>query len=422
MIRTGAAFLTAVLVASEARADEPPVRGEPPMMREPANPFMVADAFDEDDPFDVEIALGFQLELAVATIGQEHGDDIENVARYTRLTARLLPRVEIGLYHDLAATLSFPVVLSDSRDLEPENDATSGSISADGEKLVALPMNAVERSGLDHIGAGLRWTPLNQSRDRRFPTWLLAVEGRFAVGPVMRACNDHPPTFEVKCAAPGDADRDGRRDEGEPELGEKTGAGLARGTAAVAFKTAVSRRVRYVEPYGMLDGVVEIPLPGSLFDEAALGETILPPVRGALSAGVVAIPWENREKFSRINVDMRAVAIVRSSGLDYSEVFDAIGSSDAPSLRAPEPGRITTGLTTVAAHAAFAAGANMVWQASAFIKLALGAALRYELPHALTADDETSPAFRSSISPEGRRLVVRDSFVADFNARGEVTF
>jgi hypothetical protein len=412
----------AVLVSSEARADEPPVRGEPPMMREPSNPFVVADAFDGDDPFDVEVALGFQLELAVASIAREHGDEAKNVARYTRLTARLLPRAEIGLYHDLAATLSFPVVLSDSRDLEPENDATSGSINAGGEQLVKLPMNAVERSGLEHVGAGLRWTPLNQSRDRRFPTWLLAVEGRFAVGPVMRACNEHPSTFQVQCAAPGDADRDGRRDEGEPELGEETGAGLARGTAAIAFKTSVSRRVHYVEPYGMLDGVVEVPLPGSLFDEAALGETTLPPLRGALSAGLVAIPWENREKFSRINADMRLSAMVRSEGLDYSEVFDAIGSSDAPSLRAAERGRITTGLTTVAAHAAFAAGTTVVWQASAFIKLALGAALRYELPHVLTADDETSPAFRASISPEGRRLVVRDSFLADFNARGEVTF
>ncbi len=392
------------------------------MMREPSDPFVVADAFDKGDPFDISIALGFQIEVAQATIGRERGGETDDVARFSRITARLLPRAEVGLFRDVAATLTFPVVLSDTRDLDPVGGATSGTIRGGDETLVVLPMNAVERSGLDYVGAGLRATPLNQSRDRSLPTWLLAVEGRFAVGPVMRACNETRPEGEKVCAKPGDIDRDGEQDPGEPDLGEETGAGLARGTAAVAFRTAISRRIRYVEPYGMFDVVVEIPLPGSLFDEASPDELVLPPVRGGASAGIVAIPWENREKFSRINIDVRLTGGFRTAGLDYSEVFDALGSSSAPSLRAPRNGTFMTGLTTVGAHAVLGGGGNVVWQASSFIKLALGAGLRYELPHALTADDETSPAYREVVSREGERLVATESFAFDFAARGEVMF
>ena len=65
---------------------------------------------------------------------------------------------------------------------------------------------------------------------------------------------------------------------------------------------------------------------------------------------------------------------------------------------------------------------SATWQASSFIKLALGVALRYDLPHAITADDEGSPAYRAVISGEGNRLEVRDSFLVTIAARAAVSF
>ncbi len=409
----------ALLSRRAASAEEPKAIGEPVVMREPSEALVVADAADEGDPFDISIGLAYEAQIARGVIAREGGDA---VARFSRVTSRLIPTAEIGLYRDLALTLGFPIVLSDTRDLTPARDATSGSIDADGETLVVLPMEAVERSGLEHMAFGIRAAPLNQSRVAAFPTWLLALETRLAVGPVMRPCTRTPADGQVACAKAGDVDRDGVRDPGEPDLAEAPTPGLARGTTGLYAATAIGRRVRYVEPYGVLDVLVEIPLSGSLFDEASMGQTLLPPVRASATLGLAVIPWENREKFSRVNVDTRAVVHYRSSGLDYSEAFDAIGSSAAGALRVLRDDGAVTGLTTVASYPSFAVDSSATWQASSFIKLALGVALRYDLPHAITADDEGSPAYRAAISREGNRLEARDSFRVTIGARAAVSF
>lgn len=403
-------------------AEEPKAPGEPSMMREPGERFVVSDAFDDDDPFDIEITLAYEARIATAKIGRESGGEVVPVAGFSSVTSRLLPTLEIGLYRDLALTLAFPIVLSDTRDLSPTHDATSGTIDAGDEALATLPVQAVERSGLEYLGAGVRATPLNQSRSRGLPTWLVSAEARLAIGPTMRACTSAPPEGQIACAKPGDVDRDGQRDNGEPDLGEPATPGLARGTAGVALMTGIARRVRYVEPYGTVDVLFEIPLPGSLFEEASLGRTLLPPVRATASLGLEVIPWENRERFSRVNIDAQLSATYRTRGLDYSEAFDAIGSSDAGSLRLQRDDSIVTGLTTVAPSGIFGAETSLAWQASSFIKLALAARLQYELDHAIADDEEGSPAYRAVISGENQRLFALDSFVVAIRARAGVSF
>ncbi len=407
--------------ATSSLAAEPHLPGEPRLMREPSEPMIVSDAFDDDDPFDLEVALGFEVEVARAGIGREQGSDVVPVARFSRVTSRLLPRVEIGLYRDLAATLRFPVVLSDTRELSPPRDTTSAVIEHGEEVLVRLPMKAVERSGLEYVGFGLRGAPLSQARARDMPTWLVAVEVRLALGPTMRACDASPPAGQVACADPADVDRDGVRDPGEPELEVEPGAGLARQTAGLHLSSVVGRRVRYVEPYGALEALIEVPLPGSLFHEIAGGDA-LPPVRGSASLGLAVIPWENRERFSRITFDGRATASFVTEGLDYTEVFDAVGASDATSLRVLEGGRGATGLTTRALHAAGEASLSLTWQASQVVKLGAGAGVRYEQSHAVAADAEGDGAYRASLAGAGERIVVTHPVAVDFGARLAVMF
>ncbi|MBL9021339.1 MAG: hypothetical protein JNL21_04035 [Myxococcales bacterium] len=419
---TGGIVVCAVSWSWAARAEEPKAPGEPAVMREPSERFVVSDSFDEGDPFDIAIGLAYEARIARAAIGRESGDHVKRVAGFTAVTSKLLPTLEIGLYRDLALTLGFPIVLSETRELSPAGGATSGSIAAGDEALVLLPMESIERSGLEHLAFGMRATPLNQSRSADFPTWSVGAEARVAIGPTRRACTSSPAEGQVACAKPGDVDRDGQRDPGEPDLGEPATPGLARGTAGLAFSTAIGRRVRYVVPYGTVDVLVEIPLPGSLFEEASLGETLLPPVEATAGLGMAVIPWENREKFTRLDIDTRVTATYRSGGLDYSEAFDAIGASDAGSLRVLRDDSVVTGLTTVAPYGVFGLESSLVWQASAFIKLALGARVQYELSHAITDDDEGDPAYRSVISRANERLVVLDSFVGAIRVRAAVSF
>src|SRR5207302_1931452 len=58
-----------------------------------------------------------------------------------------------------------------------------------------------------------------------------------------------------------------------------------------------------------------------------------PPLVGTMILGMMIHPWENREKYGRLTFDLRFVGQYHSEGRDYSELFDALGSSSVPSLR-----------------------------------------------------------------------------------------
>src|SRR6185369_11225042 len=69
-----AASLIAVFLAVQAgtaRADEPRKVNEPSVMREPSEIVQVADAFDEDDPFDLNLSLGYESTWTNARIYRE---------------------------------------------------------------------------------------------------------------------------------------------------------------------------------------------------------------------------------------------------------------------------------------------------------------------------------------------------------------
>src|SRR3954447_17144885 len=59
------------LVSSRAFGDEPRKASEPPVMREPAEIVQVADAFDDDDLFDLHLTLGYSHSWHSAKIYRE---------------------------------------------------------------------------------------------------------------------------------------------------------------------------------------------------------------------------------------------------------------------------------------------------------------------------------------------------------------
>src|SRR5262245_928570 len=105
-----AATAVAALLPATARADEPRKVTEPSVMREPTEIVQVADAFDDDDIFDLQLSLGYAHSWKNAKIYRETsslqlstGDYTPsnmNVAKYTHDTARLNTRADIGVYKD----------------------------------------------------------------------------------------------------------------------------------------------------------------------------------------------------------------------------------------------------------------------------------------------------------------------------------
>jgi hypothetical protein len=420
-------------VPRPARADEPKNATEPRVMIEPGEVVNVIDAFDVGNPFDLNISLGFDYFTKSAKILRETSiqgpgltsggftTHLLNVADYSETMARLTPRLDVGVYHDIAVHLAFPVVLANTRKLTSPGgtpalkDALAG---APGETLFNLPFTSPTRSGLQHIAAGIDFDILNQARDHTKPTWLFGFEGRFSVGTPMHACNPAASMMgQLPCADPSDISRTGKMTsmfDGTFNGGDR-GAGITRGTMALEVHTIMSRRVKYVEPYGGFTALFEFQQDSSDYGVTDLNQSLVnhPPLVGTMMLGMMIIPWENREKFGRLTFDLRFMGQYHSEGRDYSELFDAIGSSAAVSLRQPvwagymanpngalPPSVVdpttqktyTTGLTDVLAYGSYRGSASVMWQASEYVKFQFGIGYGHDQGHVITGDAPCNPA------------------------------
>lgn len=492
----------ALLATSPAAADEPRSATEPRVMLESGEVTNVIDAFDDGDTFDLNLSLGFEYSTKSAKIRREtsiaapglttgrYTSNLLNVASYSETTSKIIPRVDVGLYKDLALYLKLPIILNNSRELT-DLDGSVGQqdvvlAGAPGERLFDLPFKAPSRSGIEHLAIGLDVNIMNQARDRTKPTWLFGIEGRFPVSEPMHACTEAPRAGQVKCADPTDINRNGTSDlpfEGG-RVSERE-PGVSRGTIGLEVHTFLSKRIKYVEPYGGVKALFEFQQDSSDYGLIDLERSLVnhPPLVGTVLLGVMIIPWENREKFSRLTFDLRFTGEYHSEGRDYSELFDALGSSDVASLRLPQwaafrenpaynptdcrngvraacsPSVIDegsqrtyfTGLSDVQAYGSYRAKASVTWQASENVKFQLGVGFRHDQAHGIGGDQPCNAAFkdnpgasgpcrrqnadgsfdvtgspnpnyRQTINAVGRRFYVNDSNTFDVFASGTVMF
>lgn len=452
LARTGAGLACAgcLLLAAEGRAEEPRRVTEPRILSDSATELtQVVDAFDELNDFDFHVSLAFQQSNRRAPIYRETSIDQPglttggyvssdlNVANYVESTNRLIPAVQVGLFRDVALRVRLPIILSHQRRLEDRDGASQGSSEGvppglaglPGEQLFSVPFEAPTRSGIEYLAVGLDFGVTNQYRRRALPTWVVGFEGRFNLSEPMHACNASSGSTvsatgtevrQLTCAHPSDVNRDGSPD---PRLNAELGRsaegtfaggrrpGVSRGTTAFEAHTYVSKRIKYLEPYAGISGLVEFPTPSSDFRNSDLQAVISNhmPVRGSLVLGSAYVPWEVRESFQRIAIDLRLRGTYVSTGRDYSELFDALGSSNAASLRTPNYSRYRantgpdaqstpsvvdpnsqrvyfTGLTNVQQHAEYELSGQFTWQAGEYVKFDVGGAWRIIQGHIITFD------------------------------------
>jgi hypothetical protein len=460
-------FSSAVLLLTgHARADEPRKVSEPTVLREPSEIVQVVDAFDDDDLFDLHLSLGYQSTWKNASIRREssviqpglttggYTKSNMNVAEYSESTSRLLTRADIGLYKDIALVVRVPIILSNDRELQDlDGSARQQSIvleGAPGEQLFRLPFKAPTRSGVEYLAVGLDVGLMNQARDYTKPTWIVGIEGRFDVSEPMHACSRSTDGLNVagpqkKCAHPSDVNRNGAAD-GASE-GNKTGerkAGVSRGVTGLELHTLISRRLKYVEPYGGFRALFEFPNDSSDYGSTDLKGSLVnhPPLRGTMLIGMNVIPWEIRNQFQRINLDFRFTGTYVSEGRDYSELFDALGSSDAPSLRHPnysEYRRNTdtttsatapsvvdessqrvyfTGLTDVQQHGEYTLSASFTWQAGQYVKFNVGGGYSLIQSHFITFDQSCNPDFSNNVDKSGPCRASTNATATEYKATG----
>jgi len=438
MRRLRVALLGGVLLAlpgmAAAQGEQPD--GQLRLMREPHSYVDVIDAFDEDDPFDLNISVGFRHVREWGTVQRERGgwDPMgadphrhsrlwENIARHEHVQSIIDVALDVGIFRDLAIYGRLPIILSDTRSLSPTSDFdpsrlivdNDGDGMSDPDPLNGMPMpplfdltggfKSPTRFGLDYIAAGLAWSIMNQNREPELPTWILMIEGRFNVGDPLVACDG------ARCRTWNESAGAWSFDDGAAN------GGMTRGTNALRVETRSSWRTRYVEPYAGLAFQIEWPASAERFflPAGGLGGIVneRPPILGELTGGVAIIPWENRADWQRFTIDLRVHGRYVSEGREYSPLFDALGTSKNPYLTEPaiegDPSRGSNlrtvpffGLTDVQSHAELGGHLGIEVRAARYVRFALGATLWYVQSYLLTFADACNPNFDiDSVDPDG---------------------
>lgn len=396
------------------------------LFREPHSYVDVVDAFDDDDPFDINISLEFRHVRQWGTIQRERGtwSPTEDPHRHSRLWENVATHehsqnildlgLDVGIFRDLALYGRMPIIFSDDRRLVATDPMASleldDTVMGDDPSRVPPPLfdlspggsfAAPTRSGLDYVAAGIAWSIMNQHREPDLPTWVLMVEGRFNVGDPLVACQQRDGS--ARC----------RRWTLDRSTGEwtfddaGTNAGMTRGTNALHVETRASWRTQYVEPYAGLAFHIEWPASAERFflpagDLAGIVNE-QPPILGELTGGVAIHPWENRAEWQRLTIDLRFHGRYVSEGHGYSPLFDALGTSrnrylTEPALEGdpndPRSRRVPFfGLTDMQSHAELGLRVGVEVRALRYLRVSLAASLWYVQPYLLTFADACNPNF-----------------------------
>lgn len=412
MLKRGALLACVLAVAgwrTPAFADDDAVV----LMREPTDYTDVIDSFDEGDPIDVDLRIGFVRSRTGGTIRREVNGptaadargsfNFVDVAEHERLVNALELGVDVGLYRDLAAYVRVPVVLSDARSLSaPGGRSTSdvnedlyvaGDVAQASSYVFQMPFTSPTRSGIGEVRLGLAWSILNQFRGDTHGTWVVSAEGTLPLGDPMVPCFDVAPAGREPCVG-------------------GTEPGLSDGVTRLKLETRGSYRYRYVEPYAGVSFQMGWPTASESWfapsgDLAGYMNT-LPPREAEMTLGIALVPWEHRGRSQRFAIDVRAHAAYVSEGRDYSPLFDALGTSASPYLTEPNleaiPGGGVAprevaflGLTDTQAHSRLGARVALEMQAAKYVRFELGAGASYSTGHFITFSDACNP----DVSPNG---------------------
>ncbi len=453
------------------------------MLAEGAGVTDVVDAFDPGSTWSLRFTAGYQRTMRNAVLQRERTPittpgalingclpsspdprcsgttEFDNLARFEQVTQTLNLGLELAIWHDLSFYVGAPIILSDTRQLTTHGDVTPsqqaqrlqdgytvqdpaimGGMQQPGS-LFSVPFRSPERSGIDFLRLGLMWDILNQARDPHLPTWLVRFEWRLPVGAPLQPCYVDANNVTQCPVALGTAGSPGRPDTYNPTdsnnviataarpyqrpLQSNPDPGISRRVHGLYFQTLVSRRIGYIEPYGGLDAMLEIPagdLPQFRFGDTPYGQlATYPPIQGSFFFGAEVIPWENRETWQRFVIDVSIRGNYYSQGRDYSLLYDALGSSNSvPLTTAQYPINQAvlgstqnpvyfTGTTGVHSHGALTGALGVAIQPAKFLRFAFGGSVMYTAPFIVTATDACNPNVDPADHPEYRAGCVGNS-------------
>lgn len=282
---------------------------------------------------------------------------------------------ELGFGRLAQLHLKLPVILSDETKLAFDDgvDRFNSSVDPDNEpSLFSLPFDGTSRSGLGDLVFGVRFTPLSWSRDQTRPTWAIGLDLTFPTAAVKEADND------------------------------AVGEGLWR----IELSSAMAARFKpWIEPYFRVSGTFNLATGGSLFQEYGRTQTLEAPGHNlSVALGTEFIPYEDHAKRAKVSIDIGGSIDYQFEGREYSDLFEALGTSPCDPRDQDNPCDLTTftrgdidletnrrrktdGITDIEQYATFTGWVGVNYQAMEHLKIRLQVSFAHETDHFITTAD-----------------------------------
>jgi hypothetical protein len=294
----------------------------------------VVDAFDVGDPFDFHLSVQYEYSHSKSEVSREcyAGTCTESTISDYIYYEKVLESIEtthilditglIGIYHDLQLKVGLPIILQKSGSLKVHPDIAEADARrilydpSSNSQIFNVPFTSADRSGIDYFVTGLEWGVLNQARNESWPDWNIFIEGLWGVGPIMKPAG---------------------HDAVNGDLGAVDDPGVSRGNLSIRGGSRLGKRFKYINPYFGFEFLIEFPkreAPYPYNNERVFdGQVNLkPPMKGYINFGLEIIPYEAPAKEQKFFIDLRFVGGYISEGRDYSPLFDALGTTQDPSL------------------------------------------------------------------------------------------
>ncbi|RKH53788.1 hypothetical protein D7Y23_01910 [Corallococcus sp. AB050B] len=302
----------------------------------------IASSFEDDDPFDLFLDVGFERTQTRAKIVREQlggpgSTDVREVNElwYKGTDARLNLAVAFGLWKDLEFSFKLPIVFQQNETWnfvsgtgQGNSTITNSCFNADGSpyssegcvgRLFQVPQESY-RGGLGNVHFGLAYAFFNQEKDDTKPTWIVGIDYE-------------APTAKLRDPSVANTDPDG--DKGN--VGDRV--------HKYQLYTIFSRKMGRAEPYFKASHTIPVRGPGaySNCDQSGANPPTLgapyncfkepwtrketgihAPSQTALTFGMELVPFENASKSQKFTLDLRLLGNYVGRGRYYNELSSAL--------------------------------------------------------------------------------------------------
>lgn len=394
----------------------------------------VLSAADPDNPFDVDISLGYRHGAFRGQINRETWDPSTGKTidatelRYTRTVDTPMARLAFGLYHDLELHVELPYSLGDDRSWRYASgvgdanstifnegwDASGGAPCVGSCPIFPIGRTSYHDKVLADMTVGVAYGILSQKRDDTKPTWVVGLDVTLPTG------SKYDPS-----TAPSSYD-------------SKTPAALGERIWRYDVWTALSRQFGAVDPYVRLHASfpAQTGTTYSNCDHAAALAANTPPqpqmASGApagcaawgreadakppqifgMDFGTELVPYENVREEQRVAIDLRVGTDWTTASRWFNELTDATGK-----------------LMHTDGYATLRAQAGLYLRASRHVQLKLQTAFSWNTDHFISGE----PLYRQGLSapnpnydwrydPVGLRFRISQSTLLDLAATAMFSF